>query len=212
MEDSDQKDIPETTVQESLAHAGTDLDRSASRRRLLVPVAALLVIIVGALMTIKASVQKESRLNLAPVELTEGAELPDFTLTRLDGSKLQVSELKHKVIMLNFWATWCEACMEEMPSIVKLREAYQAQGFEVIGLNVDENPTKAVPPTENKFGMKFPTFKDPENTLTELFDIHAIPLTVIFDQNRKILMIESGSREWDSEEMQQLVQKWTSAN
>jgi thiol-disulfide isomerase/thioredoxin len=208
MEDSERPEIAESTVSKSLANAGTPLDASSNRKRLLIPVAAILVIVVGTLMAIKSSVQKEQRLNTQPVELSEGAELPNFTLTKLDGTKVQVSDLKHKVVMLNFWATWCEACMEEMPSIVKLRETYTPKGFEVIGLNVDENPAKAVPPTEQKFGMKFPTFMDPENTMTELFDIHAIPLTVIFDQNRKILMIESGSREWDDEEMHQLVQKW----
>lgn len=214
MEDSERPEIPESTVNESLAKAGTEIeDRSSQRRRLLVPAAVLMVIVVGALMAIKASVQKEQRLNTQAIELAEGAELPNFTLTQLNGTKIQVSDFKvgdqkPKVIMLNFWATWCEACMEEMPSIVKLREAYAPKGFEVIGLNVDENPPKAVPATEQKFGMKFPTFMDPENMMTELFDIHAIPLTVIFDQNRKILMVESGSREWDDEEMHQLVQKW----
>lgn len=207
MEDSDRPDLPETAPTETLV-IDSSLDRASSRKKILIPIATLLVIIVGALMAIKASVQKETRLNLQPIELSEGAELPDFTLTRLDGNKVQVSELKHKVMMLNFWATWCEACMEEMPSIVKLRETYASKGFEVLGLNVDETPAKAVPPTEQKFGMKFPTFMDPTNMLSELFDVHAIPLTVIFDQNRKILMIESGSREWDDDEMHQLVEKW----
>lgn len=209
MEDSDRPDVPESTVSESLT-IDSRLDSGPSRKKILIPIAAILVIIVGALMAIKASVQKEARLNLQPVELVEGAELPNFELTKLDGKTVKVGDLPGKVKMLNFWATWCEACMEEMPSIVKLRETYNARGFEVIGLNVDETPSKAVPPTEQKFGMKFPTFMDPTNALTELFDIHAIPLTVIFDDDRKILLIESGSREWDNEEMHTLVEKWLS--
>ena len=208
MEDSEQ-DVPETTVSESLS-MDSGLDRGPNRKKILIPVAAILVIIVGVLMAIKASVQKETRLNLQPLELVEGAELPNFEITQLDQKVVKVGDLPGKVKMLNFWATWCEACMEEMPSIVKLRDTYNSRGFEVLGLNVDENPPKAAPPIAQKFNMKFPLFMDPTNALTELFDIHAIPLTVIFDQSRKILLIESGSREWDDEEMHQLLDKWLS--
>ncbi|MBS1959752.1 MAG: TlpA family protein disulfide reductase [Bdellovibrionales bacterium] len=207
MEDSEHNDVPESAVPGSLP-IDSSLNDGGSRKKLLIPVAAILIIIIGVLMAIKASVQKETRLNLQPVELAEGAELPNFTMTRLDGTKVQVDDLKNKVSMLNFWATWCEACMEEMPSIVKLHEAYAPKGFEILGLNVDEDPPKAVPPTIQKFGMKFPIFMDPTNALTELFDVHAIPLTVIFDSNRKILLIESGSREWDDDEMHQLLDNW----
>lgn len=209
MEDSERPEVPENAVSESLK-IDSRLDSVPSRRKVMIPIAAILVVIVGALMAIKASVQKEARLNLMPVELVEGAELPNFTLTRLDGTEVKVGDLPGKVKLLNFWATWCEACMEEMPSIVKLHETYQSRGFEVIGLNVDENPGKAVPPTERKFGMKFPSFMDPKNALTELFDIHAIPFTVIFNEDRKILMVESGSREWDNDEMHTLVERWLS--
>jgi thiol-disulfide isomerase/thioredoxin len=207
MEDSDRPDVPESAVTDSLT-IDSRLDSGSNRKRLFIPIAAILIVIVGALMAIKASVQKETRQNLQSVELVEGSELPNFTLTQLDGKTVQVGDLPGKVKMLNFWATWCEACMEEMPSIVKLRDTYHERGFEVIGLNVDETPPKAVPPTQQKFAMKFPTFQDPTNALTELFDIHAIPLTVIFNEDRKILLIESGSREWDNEEMHMMIEKW----
>ncbi len=185
-------------------------DAPPSRKRIFIPIVVILVVVIGALMAIKASVQKESRLALQPVELSEGATLPNFQLNSLEGTKSQVGDLSHKVMMINFWATWCEACMEEMPSIVSLREKYQSKGFEVLGVNVDENPQQVVPATAKKLGVKFPIFTDKNNALAEMFDVHAIPLTVVMDKNRKILMIEAGGRDWNTEDMHQMMEKWLS--
>ena len=110
--------------------------------------------------------------------------------------------------MINFWATWCEACMEEMPSLVALREQYAPKGFEILGVNVDENPAQSAPDAVKNMGIKFPIFTDKSNALAELFDVHAIPLTVIIDKSRKILLVEPGGRDWNTEDMQQLMQKW----
>lgn len=183
-------------------------DSPPSRRRVLIPIVVILVVVVGALMAVKASVQKETRLALQPVELSEGATLPNFQLNTLDGNKLLVGDLKHKVMLVNFWATWCEACMEEMPSMVALREQYQSKGFEILGINVDENPNQVVPGVAKKLGIKFPIFTDKNNALAEMFDVHAIPLSVVIDSDRKILMVEPGAREWNSDDIHQMLDKW----
>jgi thiol-disulfide isomerase/thioredoxin len=182
--------------------------QSKFKSKVFLPIMIILVIIVGALMAVKMSIQNEAHLNAAKVEMTEGAKVPDFELTFLDGSKKKVSELPHKLMLVNFWATWCDACIEEMPSMVSLRNKYSAKGFEILAVNVDDHPEEAVPPMVKSMGIPFPIFKDPENALSDLFDVHAIPLSVMINQDRKILMIESGGREWDDEETNQLVQKW----
>jgi peroxiredoxin len=179
-----------------------------NRKKIFIPIAVILVLIVGGLMAIKASVHKESRLASQPLELTEGAEVPNFELSKMNGDKVQVGDLSSKVMMINFWATWCEACMEEMPSIVSLRDQYSSKGFEVLGINVDENPSEVTPPIIKKLGIKFPVFTDSGNNLAELFDVHAIPLTVIINKSRKILMVEPGGRDWNSDDMHQLLDKW----
>jgi peroxiredoxin len=179
-----------------------------NRKKVFIPIAVILVLIVGALLAVKASVHKEARLTSQPLELTEGAEVPNFELSKLDGSKVQLADVPTKVNMINFWATWCEACMEEMPSIVTLRDQYSPKGFEVLGVNVDENPTEATPPIIKKLGIKFPIFTDPDNTLAEMFDVRAIPLTVIINKSRKILLVEPGGRDWDTDEMHELLDKW----
>jgi thiol-disulfide isomerase/thioredoxin len=181
-----------------------------NRKKVFIPIAVILVLVVGALMAIKASVHKETRLATQPLELTEGAEVPNFELTKIDGGKIQIGDLSSKVTMINFWASWCEACMEEMPSIVTLRDQYAPKGFEVVGVNVDENPAEVTPPLVKKLGMKFPIFTDSGNALAELFDVHAIPLTVIINKSRKILLVEPGGRDWNTDEMHQLLDKWVS--
>jgi thiol-disulfide isomerase/thioredoxin len=149
-----------------------------NRKKVFIPIAVILVLIVGALLAVKASVHKEARLTSQPLELTEGAEVPNFELSKLDGSKVQLADVPTKVNMINFWATWCEACMEEMPSIVTLRDQYS------------------------------PIFTDPNNNLAEMFDVRAIPLTVIINKSRKILLVEPGGRDWDTDEMHELIDKW----
>ena len=178
-----------------------------SKKKVFLPAIIILVLIVGALMAVKASVHKEAKLNSQPIELTEGAEVPDFELVSLDGSKKNIGDLQHKVMLVNFWASWCEACMEEMPSMVALREKYAARGFEILGINVDENPNQVVPSVVKNLNIHFPVFTDSSNVLSTLFDVHAIPLSVMINKNRKILMIESGGREWNDDETNLLLEK-----
>ena len=180
---------------------------SKFKSKVFLPIVIILVVIVGALMAVKMSLQNEAHLSATKIEMTEGAKVPDFELTFLDGSKKKVSELPYKLMLVNFWATWCDACIEEMPSMISLRNKYSSKGFEILAVNVDDHPEEAVPPLVKSLGIPLPTFKDPQNALSDLFDVHAIPLSVMINQDRKILMIESGGREWDDEETNQLIQK-----
>ena len=179
-----------------------------SKKNIFIPIVIILAMIVTALMAIKASVHKEVRLNTQPIELVEGAEIPNFQLTSLDGTKKKIGDLPHKLMMINFWATWCEACMDEMPSMVALRDKYAAQGFEIISINVDENPNQTVPPILKKLKIQFPVFSDPDSALSDQFDVHAIPLTLVVNKSRKILMLESGGHEWNDDETHLLIEKW----
>jgi len=183
-------------------------DPPPSRKRLLIPIVAILTVVVVSLLAIKSSTQKQMRASHQQIELNEGGEIPDLELTQMDGTKVQLGDLSHKVMMINFWATWCEACIEEMPSLVQLREKFAPKGFEILGVNVDENPHPVATTAAVKLGMKFPLYTDPHGDLGEIFDLHAIPLTIIINKSRKILMVEPGGRDWNSEEVQQLIEKW----
>lgn len=144
--------------------------------------------------------------------LRAGARMPDFTLHRLDGTSLKASELGSRVTLVNFWATWCEACLLEMPSLVKLHEAYQAKGFGVAAINVDDDPEKVLPTALKRLGMTFGSFVDRDQKLSELFDVSGLPLTVILDRERHILFIQVGEKDWNNSEMRSQLEKWLTSS
>jgi thiol-disulfide isomerase/thioredoxin len=202
--------MEDSEKQEPTPAPSTYLDEGRpSNKRIYLPLFGILFLVVTALLVIKASVNRQGSTGGSErIELSDGAQLPDLELQPIEGNKVRLSSLPHKIMMINFWATWCESCIEEMPSLVKLRDKYAGRGFEVLGINVDENPKKATPPMIEKFKMKFPQYTDKGNVLAELFDVHAIPLTVILNQDRKVLMVETGGRDWDSEEIHQMMDLW----
>ncbi len=178
--------------------------------KIMIPVVVIVALAAGTVAILKSRVTSEPAGNTqnGAVELAIGATLPDFELNTLDGKKLHASELKGKVLLVNFWATWCEACMVEMPSIVALHQRFKDKGLEVVAINVDENPESVVPKTAQELKLDFPVYRDPESSLADLFDVHAIPLTVIMDHNRKVLLIETGERDWNGSEVHKLVGDW----
>jgi len=174
-----------------------------------VPIAVIILAVLGGLFWIKAEIARPTKSPLSG-QLKLGSVLPDFKLTPIQGNVIPVSEIHAKVLLVNFWATWCEACMSEMPSLVKLRETFQNRGFEVIGINVDDNPVNIVPKTMKEFKLRFPIFQDLSGELSDLFDVHAIPLTVVMDQQRKVLLVHDGGRDWNSKEVQSQMERWLS--
>lgn len=187
-----------------------------SLKKALTPIVIVLAAVAIALIALKMVALKQQSLHSnseAPsqVEIKVGSVLPDFTLLSSPENRVvSVSDLHAKVVMLNFWATWCEACMEEMPSFAKLRDRFHGQGFEVIGVNLDENPDSAIERTRAKLKIEFPLLKDSDGKVADLFDVHAIPSTIVFDQNRKVLDLKEGGKDWFSQESIGQVQRWLS--
>ena len=180
--------------------------------KIFVPIALILVLVVGGLYVVKSQFGKPTPGGTAgpsgPAEIQPGKTLPDFEINQFQGKELKASELGSKVMLVNFWATWCEACMVEMPSIIKLRNAYAAKGFEVVAVNVDQNPNAVLPRTIQKFGFGFPVYFDKDQKLSDFFNIEAIPLTIILDKDRKILLIENGERDWNGADIRAQLERW----
>ena len=171
------------------------------------PIGILLVLITAGLAIIKFSFRGEGIEN-SGIKVKQGAVLPEFSLVQLDGKEVPFSGIPGKVFLINFWATWCDACMQEMPSIVTLRESFKDQGFEVLGVNLDETPETAVPKVTQSLKMRFPIFKDPEGQVADLFDVHAVPFTLIISKNRKVLMVHDGEKDWNSPEFRTQLKSW----
>jgi len=182
--------------------------------KVLAPIAAILAVVLVALYALKSSVSSknegEAGHDQAAVEIQTGTVLPDVTLHAFGGGTKKIGDLKAKVVLMNFWASWCEACMVEMQSIVKLREAYHDKGFEVAAIDVDDNPEAVIPKIVRQKGMTFPVFTDDGQRLSELFDVHAIPLSVVMNKDRKVLMLESGERDWNGKDIRSQLEEWLS--
>lgn len=186
------------------------INKSTNFKKVITPIIVLILVIIGGLVVIKATLlNNHSPGSVIVKNQTESdLTLPDFKLTRLDGTTFYFSEIRDKIVLINFWATWCEACMVEMPSLIRLHKAFKNHGFQVLGINLDENPEMIVPKIIKEFKIEFPMLIDPDQKLADMFDVHAIPLTIILNQDRKVLLVKSGEENWDSPQIHANIKQW----
>jgi len=111
-----------------------------------------------------------------------GGKAPDFTLKSKSGKNIKLSEYRGNVIMLNFWASWCGPCRQEMPALELLYKKYKNLGFVILGVNVDEDISKA-----NKLldiiPVSFPILYDKSKKVSALYNISAMPTTYLIDRD-----------------------------
>ncbi|HHY86374.1 MAG TPA: TlpA family protein disulfide reductase [Verrucomicrobia bacterium] len=130
-----------------------------------------------------AQIKKESQFR-------KGMALPDFAETDLKGKPLSISNYKGKVVLVDFWATWCGPCVEELPNVLKTYEKYHDQGFEIIGISLDTDRKQLDAFLEKHKGMTWPQYFDGkgwQNKLAEKYGIEAIPTTFLLDGEGKII-------------------------
>lgn len=116
---------------------------------------------------------------------------PDFTLEDAQGRAVTLSELRGQVVMINFWASWCGPCRQEMPLLEQIHQRYEPLGFKLIGVNVEENPADGQAFLKER-PVSFPVLYDPENGLSKLFDVVAMPSTVLIDRQGNIRYLHHG--------------------
>jgi peroxiredoxin len=113
----------------------------------------------------------------------------DLTFTAVDGSTVDLSNLRGKVVLLDFWATWCPPCRGEVPNVVAAYNKYHSQGFEIVGISLDQDrDTLTQFVAEN--GMPWPQFFDGQgwnNSLAQRFNIHSIPQMWLLDRKGRII-------------------------
>jgi peroxiredoxin len=116
---------------------------------------------------------------------------PGFTLESRDGDVVSLEDLKGQVVMINFWATWCVPCRQEMPHLEALHQRYNSLGFTLLGVNVEDDPegaTKFLKDTP----VSFPILYDPKNGVSKLYNVVAMPTTVLVGRDGTMRFIHHG--------------------
>ncbi len=116
---------------------------------------------------------------------------PDFTLRSNTGKNLKLSEFRGQVVLLNFWASWCGPCRQEMPALDKLHKRYSKLGFTVLGVNVEEDSAQAKRMLR-EIRVSFPILFDTQNKASELYHVSAMPTTVIIDRDGNMRYLHKG--------------------
>lgn len=121
----------------------------------------------------------------------QGQAAPDFEYTLADGTTHTLSQLRGKKVLLNFWATWCGPCRQEMPHLNKLYEKYKASGFVLLGVNVDDDTAQAAG-VASKLGVTFPVLPDADKRVSRQYDLSAMPSTVLIDRDGRVRYLHRG--------------------
>jgi len=144
-----------------------------------------------------------SKIKIIPIKGDRKA--PDFSLKGLNGKKVELKQLRGKVVFLNFWATWCSPCKEEMPSMEALHQQFKEKNFILITVSVDYGGQKTVKEFMNKHQYTFSVLLDPDGETLGLFDVKGIPTTYLIDKKGKTVGKAIGPRKWNSPEAVSLI-------
>ena len=128
----------------------------------------------------------------------------EFDLATPEGGRLKLSDFKGKVVFLNFWATWCKPCEEEMPAMQQLHDRYKERGLVVLAVSADAEGASIVKPFIKKHHLTFPVGLDPRTTVAALYGVWALPQTFIIDRKGDRVLYANGPREWDGKVAQAL--------
>jgi peroxiredoxin len=120
-----------------------------------------------------------------------GHPAPDFALKSSSGENLRLSEYRGDVVMINFWATWCGPCRQEMPLLDELYTRYQRVGFSLLGVNIDDDSRRAMDMI-NELGVSFPVLFDARKEVSRLYKVDAMPVTVIVDREGNVRHVHQG--------------------
>jgi peroxiredoxin len=137
---------------------------------------------------------------------TSGITPPDFTLPTLDGGSITLSDLKGKVVLINFWTTWCPPCRDEMPSMERLYRRLKYEEFTLLAVDIMESP-ETVKKFARKYDLSFPILLDKTGEVSGKYAANAIPTTYIIDKKGKAVGKAIGPRKWNGEHAMALIEE-----
>lgn len=125
---------------------------------------------------------------------------PEFSLTSPSGTVVNLRQFRGKVVLLNFWATWCPPCVREMPSMEALYQKFKEKDFTVLAVSLDEKGAAVVNPFLEKYKLTFPNALDPESKISRIYGAGALPSSFLINRKGQVIAAAKGERDWFSAE------------
>lgn len=140
-----------------------------------------------------------------------GAPAPNFQLYDLTGRLVTLSDYRGRVVLLNFWATWCEPCRVEMPAMEELYRLFNRRDFEILAVSVDQQGAAVTRPFIEEMGLTFPILHDADMRVGVAYGARTLPMTFLVNRQGVITRQYFGALDWQSPEGRQLIKKLVAA-
>jgi peroxiredoxin len=164
---------------------------SKGRRRVLIGI-AFACVATGAWLLWPVAMHSAAQAILESRVVKPSKSAPEFTLRDAQGKGLRLADYKGKVVLLNFWATWCGPCKTEIPWFIEFQKEFEQRGFTVLGVSMDEDGWKAVNPYVAEHKINYPIILGNEEVIERYGGIEALPTTFVIGRDGKIAFIHSG--------------------
>ena len=180
----------EPSTPEPLSTAAPTSDRSWGIILLWISLALAPLLVIGAMwLTPRPTVSDDAAPRI-------GKPLADFTLPDLQGRSVQLAALRGKVVFVNVWATWCQPCIEEMPTIQQLYERLHSRGLEILAVSLDPLGTQVVAPFMQSYRLSFPALLDTKSLVEHLYRTTGVPESFIVDKRGILVEKVVGPKDW----------------
>jgi thiol-disulfide isomerase/thioredoxin len=134
---------------------------------------------------------------------------PPEPFTNGEGAPLSLADFRGRVVLLNFWATWCAPCVEEMPSLDRLQAKLGGRGLSVVALSQDRQGAEVVEPFYDRLGLShLEVYLDPRNRIGRAFEVRGLPTTILIDRQGRAVAMTMGPAEWDSPDAIAFVERY----
>jgi peroxiredoxin len=164
-------------------------------------------LVAAALLAIApATASADAFQDLSLLRLAKPTRAADFSVPGLAGGTVSLQEHRSSVVFLNFWATWCAPCKDEMPSMERLYRRFRGRGFTILAISMDMGDPGKVAAFVKVLGLTFPVGLDLRGDVATRYSVRGLPGSFLIDRSGQIVAVAIGPRDWDSPTAQAVVE------